>query len=93
MLELRITELKAQLFSYRDGDVLIAINAAKVLNPQRLLLFKLLQGFGFNETAVDDLISALDKHSGRVFESDSFTLIVDRDNLIITPKIKQNNRM
>jgi tRNA(Ile)-lysidine synthase len=89
LLELRVTELKAQLFTYRDEDVLIAIDAVKALNPQRLLLFKLLQDFGFNETSVDDLILALNKHSGRVFESGGFKLIVDRDNLIIAPNNKE----
>ncbi len=85
LLELRIAELKKQLFTYRDADVLVSIDAVKALNPQRLLLYKLLQDFGFNETTVDDLISTLNKHSGRVFESDGFKLIVDRDKLIITP--------
>ncbi|MBC7400506.1 MAG: tRNA lysidine(34) synthetase TilS [Mucilaginibacter sp.] len=86
MLELRLAELKEQLFTYRDGDVLLPIDAVKALKPQRLLLFKLLQDFGFNETAIDDLVSALNKHAGRVFESGSFRLILDRDNLIIAPK-------
>jgi tRNA(Ile)-lysidine synthase len=92
LLELRVAELKAQLFTYRDGDVFLSIDAVKALNPQRLLLFKLLQDFGFNETAVDDLVSALNKHSGRVFESGSFKLILDRDVLIITPGNKLENQ-
>jgi tRNA(Ile)-lysidine synthase len=86
LLELRLAELKDELFSYRDDDVYLQLNAVKALNPQRLLLFKLLQEYGFNETAIDDLISALNKHSGRVFEAESFKLILDRDQLIITPK-------
>jgi tRNA(Ile)-lysidine synthase len=88
LLELRIAELKAELLTNRDGDVHIPISAVKLLNPQRLLLYKLLQDFGFNETAVDDLISALSKHPGRVFESAAYKLILDRDSLIITPNDK-----
>ncbi|MEP6613645.1 MAG: tRNA lysidine(34) synthetase TilS, partial [Mucilaginibacter sp.] len=39
-------------------------------------------------TSVDDLISVLGKHSGRVFESANFKLILDRDKLILTTKNK-----
>jgi tRNA(Ile)-lysidine synthase len=88
LLDLRVAELKEQLLTYQDGDVLLPIDAVKALNPQRLLLYKLLQEFGFNETTIDDLISALNKHAGRVFESGSYKLVLDRDNLIITPNGK-----
>jgi len=88
LLELRVAELKAQLFTYRDGDAYLQLDAVKALNPLRLLLFKLLQKYGFNETTVDDLVSALNKHSGKVFEAAGFKLILDRDQLIITPKSK-----
>src|ERR1017187_8744087 len=57
------------------------------MEPKRLLLFKLLQEYGFNETIIDDLISALDKHSGRVFETPGYRLILDRGKLVLT---KQN---
>jgi tRNA(Ile)-lysidine synthase len=65
-----------------DGNYLLLADVRQ-LNPARLLLFKLLQPYGFNETAVDDLISALDKHSGRIFESAGYTLILDRDRLLL----------
>jgi tRNA(Ile)-lysidine synthase len=88
LLEVRLAELKKELFVYEGDDIHLQLSAIKALNPQRLLLFKLLQEFGFNETAIDDLISALNKHSGKVFEATNFKLILDRDKLIITP----NNR-
>lgn len=85
LLELRVDELKAKLLREADDDeVHILISEAKKLNPQRLLLYKLLQPYGFNEAIVDDLISTLDKHSGRVFESATHQLILDREKLIIT---------
>ncbi|MDB5146926.1 MAG: tRNA(Ile)-lysidine synthase, partial [Mucilaginibacter sp.] len=63
-----------------------SIAEVKKLNPKRLLLFKLLDEYGFNETTIDDLIASLDKHSGRVFESGTHTLLLDRDNIILKPK-------
>jgi tRNA(Ile)-lysidine synthase len=45
-----------------------------------------LQPFGFIDNVVDDLLTALDKHAGRVFESGTHTLVVDRGMLIISLK-------
>jgi tRNA(Ile)-lysidine synthase len=89
LLEIRLAELKKELFIHVDGDVHLPLDKVKELNPQRLLLFKLLQEYGFNETAIDDLIASLDKHPGRVFESIGFKLILDRDKIILTPKKQQ----
>jgi tRNA(Ile)-lysidine synthase len=85
LLELKVGELRAGLLTEVDGEVHISISAVKKLNPQRLLLYKLLQPYGFNETTIGDLIASLDKHSGRVFESAAFKLILDRDRLIVAP--------
>lgn len=84
LLELRVAGLKDELLLETDAEVHIAIAKVKTLNPQRLLLYKLLQPYGFNEATIDDLITSLDKHSGRVFESASHRLILDRDQLMIT---------
>lgn len=87
LLELRLAELRKELFITHNDEIHLSISAVKELNPKRLLLFKLLQEYGFNETSIDDLIASLDKHSGRTFESAGFTLILDREKLILTPKI------
>jgi tRNA(Ile)-lysidine synthase len=87
LLELRVEALKKELFIKEDDEVHIALAGLKKLEPKRLLIFKLLQEYGFNETTVNDLIQSFDKHSGRVFESDSYKLILDRDKLILTKKI------
>jgi tRNA(Ile)-lysidine synthase len=89
LLELRTAELKKELFIANGDEIHLQTGTVKKLRPQRLLLFKLLQEYGFNETTVDDLITALDKHPGKIFEAAFFTLILDRDKLIIT---KKNNK-
>ncbi|MFD0765856.1 tRNA lysidine(34) synthetase TilS [Mucilaginibacter lutimaris] len=86
LLNNKVTELKGDLLVQHGEEVHIAIDKVKQLSPQRLLLFKLLQPFGFIETVVDDLITALGKHAGRVFESPGFVLVVDREQLIISAK-------
>ncbi|MDB4924792.1 tRNA lysidine(34) synthetase TilS [Mucilaginibacter sp.] len=86
LLELRVAELKKDLFVYKGDELHISIKAIKELVPQRLLLFKLLQDYGYNETTVDNLISALNKHSGRTFEAADHTLVIDRVTIIKTKK-------
>lgn len=86
LLDDRVTELKSRLFIRHENEIRILLKELKELHPQRLLLFNLLQEYGVNETIVDDLIPALDKHSGRIFETGTFRLITDRTKLIITKK-------
>jgi tRNA(Ile)-lysidine synthase len=86
LLELQLAELREELLIANGDEIHLQLESVKKLNPQRLLLFKLLQEYGFNETTIDDLISVLNKHSGKVFESAGFTLILDREKLILTKK-------
>ncbi|RYU86936.1 tRNA lysidine(34) synthetase TilS [Mucilaginibacter terrigena] len=86
LLNQQVNALKKRLLIHQGNEVHIAINEIKKLSPKRLLLFKLLQGYGFTETVVDDLLTTLGKHAGRIFESTAFTLVVDRGRLIISPK-------
>jgi tRNA(Ile)-lysidine synthase len=91
LLELRLAELRDTLFINNGGKTYLLLNEVKKLEPKRLLLFKLLQQYGFNEGVVDDLIAALNKHSGKVFESAEFTLLLDRERLILAKKGMQEN--
>lgn len=83
-LEQRVAEIKRELFIPDGEEIHLLLPDLKKLEPKRLLLFKLLQEYGFNETIIDDLIPALDKHPGRIFETTGFKLILDRDKLILT---------
>lgn len=83
LLENQVDGLRKTLIKHGPDGIYLLLDEVKQLNPVRLLLFKLLQEYGFNETSVDDLVSVLDKHSGRVFESDRFILILDRDRLVL----------
>ncbi|RYE12957.1 MAG: tRNA(Ile)-lysidine synthetase, partial [Sphingobacteriales bacterium] len=66
--------------------VYLPVDEVKLLNPIHLLLFKLLQEYGFSEVVVDDIISSLNKHPGRVFESAGYRLVLDRGQLIISKR-------
>jgi tRNA(Ile)-lysidine synthase len=86
LLELKLNELRQTLPQVHDGLTHFPIAEVKQLNPKRLLLFKLLSEYGFNETAIDGLIASLDKHAGRIFESGTHTLMLDREHIILKEK-------
>lgn len=83
LLMLRVSELEKNIVVREDAGRHILLDSIKKLRPRRLLLFNLLQPYGVNETVVDDIISSLDKHSGRTFETVGFRLILDRQKLVI----------
>jgi len=87
MLQQQVTSAKKELWIQQGNEVHLPLQGIGKLYPQRLLLIELLKDYGFNDTAVDDLLSALNKHSGRVFESEGYNLLLDRDKLILSPKI------
>jgi tRNA(Ile)-lysidine synthase len=86
LLEQKIGELKNALFIVHHDEIHLPLEEIRKLHPQSLLLFGLLKGYGFNEAILADLISALDKHPGRVFESSGYLLLLDRQKLILTKK-------
>jgi tRNA(Ile)-lysidine synthase len=86
LLQQKVAEIKKELFVYHDDEIHIPVAALKNLEPKRLLLYNLLQEYGFNETSIDDLVQSLDKHPGRIFETAGFLLLLDRDKLILSKK-------
>ena len=69
-----------------DDERHISIEAVKNMHPQRLLLYTMLKPYGFNEEHAESIINSLDKHAGRVFETASYTLLLDRGKLILKRK-------
>jgi tRNA(Ile)-lysidine synthase len=90
LLNDRLEELRPQTLIPHGDDIHLSIAAVKKLHPQSLLLYGLLNPFGFTETVINDIVSSLDKHSGRVFESGTYTMVLDRDKLILSKSNKAN---
>lgn len=86
LLQLQVQDAKQRVFSYYNDTIKLSIKAIQQLPTPRLLLFEMLKEYGFNQTTVDDLLSVLDKHSGRLFESATHQLVTDREQLLLTLK-------
>jgi tRNA(Ile)-lysidine synthase len=70
---------------------LINIERLLLLNPLQTYLYEFLKSFGFNETAVSQLISVLNDIPGKVFLSATHRIVKDRNDLIIEPLAESSN--
>jgi len=85
LLEHEVNRQKAH-FTEHDGELHLPLDAVKKMKPAHLLLYHLLQPYGFNGAQISDVLSVLDKHPGRAFESTGYLLTLDRGKLIVKKK-------
>ncbi len=60
------------------------------LSTQRTLLFELLREYGFNASAVEDILHSLDGSGGQLFHSPSHIAELHRGQLIIAKDVESN---
>jgi tRNA(Ile)-lysidine synthase len=85
LLHQRVAELHAQLFETKaDGTVRIALAPLKALHPLKTLLFELFKPYGFTESVLADLCASWDGQAGKVFQSATHELLLDRDCLYLS---------
>ncbi len=83
-LNIQIEALRNDLFQLTDDGILrIRLEDLKKLNPQMLQLYELFKPYNFSETALRDLTNAWDGQPGKVFESPTHRLLLDREFLIL----------
>ncbi len=71
----------------KDGDALkISIDKLNKTTASKLILFELINDFGFNSSQANDVYNSLQAQSGKTFISHTHTLIKDRSFLIIKQK-------
>ncbi|MCX6167650.1 MAG: tRNA lysidine(34) synthetase TilS [Sphingobacteriales bacterium] len=85
LLHQHVAELHAQLFeTTADGTLRIALAPLKTLLPQKTLLFELFKPYGFTESVLADLCASWNGHAGKVFQSATHELLLDRDCLYLS---------
>lgn len=90
LAEKKVLQLKPALLSTTSGDIRIRIDQLKEQEFKEILLFELLRPYGFHGRQIPGILASLDGPSGKVFESESFSLLRDRDYLIIVPRSEQD---
>jgi tRNA(Ile)-lysidine synthase len=85
LLHQRVAELHAQLFEKTaDGTVRITLAPLKTLLPQKTLLFELFKPYGFTESVLADLCASWNGQAGKVFQSATHELLLDRDYMYLS---------
>jgi tRNA(Ile)-lysidine synthase len=85
-----IQQYKNRLLQEKENRITIAIEGLKNVEYQSLILYELLNPYGFNANDVDNILKSLEATSGKQFFSDTHILIKDRTHLIIEKKEPKN---
>jgi tRNA(Ile)-lysidine synthase len=86
LLDAEVERTRQEIVAEEDGKVLIPIRLLREHPFQEAVVFELMRPFGFNQTAVANIIESLNGIPGRQFFSSTHRLIRDRYNLIIIPR-------
>lgn len=86
LLQLKVAELRSLLFQYTGPDTIeIDLAALQQLKPLNTLLFELFRDYGFSEAVLANLVESWNGQSGKLFESISHQLLLDRGRLLLSP--------
>jgi tRNA(Ile)-lysidine synthase len=76
-----------------EGDITrIRIKDLSAYEARRSILFEILTEFNFSSQAMEDILHSLEGPSGKQFLSTTHRVVKDRDDLIITPLDKEEDR-
>jgi len=91
-LKHEVDKLRNKLFQHTGADTTeIDVELLADLNPRNLLLYELFKPYQFSETTIKDLVSAWKNQSGKMFESPSHILLLDRNLLILQKRSNAEN--
>lgn len=83
-LNQEVDKLRNKLFQHANSDTIeLDIDLLADLNPRDLLLYELFKPYHFSETTIQDLVTVWKNQSGKLFESKSHIMLLDRNILIL----------
>lgn len=74
-----------------NEEIRINIESLKEQPAINTVLFEILYSYGFSSHVIEQIVSSLNYQSGKVFFSDSYTLLKDRNELILAPKEEKDS--
>ncbi len=84
--------VKEEITAGIDDSLLIPISLINEHPQKRLILFDILQPYGFNSNELNNIIDGLTGISGKQFFSKTYRLIIDRYNLILLPRSEKDDQ-
>ncbi|MDR2972830.1 MAG: tRNA lysidine(34) synthetase TilS [Bacteroidales bacterium] len=82
-LDSQIQHYKNQIWIEKDNRITINIDALKDTPFYSIILFEILNPLGFNSDDVENILKSCDSHSGKRFLSHTYSLVKDRNSLVI----------
>ena len=86
VVEAAIKHQQEKLIEHNAQKETVAITQLRQLPSPELFLYEWLAKKGFNTTQVEQLAEHLEGTSGRVFETQDYALLIDRDHLVLAPR-------
>ena len=83
--ETDINKIKSQAVKHFENHTEVDLQVIKNYVQPECLVFEIVNEFGFNSAQAHEIFTHLDSESGKVFMSENFRLVKDRDVLIIKP--------
>jgi tRNA(Ile)-lysidine synthase len=82
----KLDEIKKEIINTEGTKTIISIAKFLSLRLEFPVLFDLINEFGFTYSEVKDIYHSIDSQSGKIFYSEKFILVRDRNSFIIEPK-------
>lgn len=82
-----VNELRRDIFIATKVDTW-EIDKSCIANKKIGLLYLLFEPFHFTKSVLEDMYSSLNGESGRIFESEEFVLLIDRNVLLLKRKVQ-----
>ncbi|MBC8054747.1 MAG: tRNA lysidine(34) synthetase TilS [Sphingobacteriaceae bacterium] len=84
-LNLQTSALREEIFeNLPSGNIQISLEKLKALQPRKLLLYELFRLYNFSESVLEDLADSWEGQPGKIFESGTHRLLLDRNALILS---------
>ncbi|WP_372645966.1 tRNA lysidine(34) synthetase TilS [Ancylomarina sp.] len=81
-----IENKRLSFINHEDDRLLISVSELKKLPAQKSHLFEFLKPYGFHSREVLNIIDSLDSISGKLFYSEKYQLLRDREYLVLTKR-------
>ena len=84
-----IQQYKNQLLQEKEDRIIVEINELQKIENLPIVLYELLNLFGFNADDVENVLKSINSNSGKKFFSETHILVKDRTHFILE-KIEEN---
>ncbi|MDE5421190.1 tRNA lysidine(34) synthetase TilS [Ancylomarina sp. DW003] len=83
---------KLNFVNQKDSNLFISVSGLKELPAKTSHLFEVLKAYGFHSRDVSNIIESLDSISGKLFYSEKYQILRDRDYLVLSRRLEKENK-